>query len=440
MANITTTGASGYPAVLDTRTALTDGAAGDLVVANHPNGLGAAVLAIETELGTDPAGSAVDVKTRLAVALNNDGTVQSTVIAAGTGASVAYSSGVFTVSFSGDGPNFTQNIGLRIDVNAPVANQMRINLLQADLSTPTTTNPVRIAFRASTTTSGAYNTRTATTTTTMVVSGGSTLGFLPGELGRVYIGLVDNSGVPELCVWNSKLTVPATTSSVAARITQLYKPSEVDLQTTTAEGGAGGSDSAATLYSTTARSTVPIRAVGYMDIQTGASAGNWSNNPNTLQLIGPGVKTTGETVQSVATCSYGVTKTGATAIPNDGTIPQIGEGNAFLWATMTHVSPVNITRIESLMMMSNDTTDRLISHVHRNSEANALAMSVTDGDVNVVASTPLTVEVSTVSTGAIGYYMIGGSTSGTTTFNGEGGANRYADAAPSYMKITEVCA
>ena len=73
MANITTTGTTGYPGVIDTRTSLTNGASGDLIVAEHPNGLGAAVLAIENELGTDPAGSVVDVKTRLDVSQNNDG-------------------------------------------------------------------------------------------------------------------------------------------------------------------------------------------------------------------------------------------------------------------------------------------------------------------------------------------------------------------------------
>ena len=35
-----------------------------------------AIIAIETELGTDPAGSLTDVKTRLAVALNDDGTLK----------------------------------------------------------------------------------------------------------------------------------------------------------------------------------------------------------------------------------------------------------------------------------------------------------------------------------------------------------------------------
>lgn len=440
MANITTTGASGYPGVLDTRTALTDGAAGDLVVANHPNGLGAAVLAIETELGTDPAGSAVDVKTRLAVALNNDGTVQSSVIAAGTGASVAYSGGVFTVSFSGDGPNFVQNVGLRIDVNAPVANQMRINLLQADLSTPTTTNPVRIGFAAATPSSGLYNTRTATTTTTLVVTGGSTLGFLPSELGRLYIGLVDNNSVPELCVWNPKVIVASDT---AARVTQLFRPSETELYTTTAEGGAGTADSAATIYSTTARTTLPIRLIGYMDIQTGSTTGNWSNNPNALHLVGPGVKTTGEIVQTVGTATS-VVRTGTTVSVLDGTTPQITEGDPMLWATMTSTSPVNPVRLTSEWngATSANAGSRAILHVHRNSEANALVSCIDWYDAsNAIQQIGFSGVIATSTAAAAGYYLIVGvNQAGTTTMNGEAGASRLGSSIATHLTIEEVCA
>jgi hypothetical protein len=101
MANITTSGTTGYPAVIDTRSTLTDGAGGDEIVANHPNGLGAAVVAIETELGTLPKGSATDLKTRLSQALNNDGTIKSSVIVANTPISVSYAGGIFTLTTTG---------------------------------------------------------------------------------------------------------------------------------------------------------------------------------------------------------------------------------------------------------------------------------------------------------------------------------------------------
>jgi hypothetical protein len=60
-----------YPSSLDAYTPKTDGV--DEVLAAHVNSLQDSVVAIETELGTDPAGSLTDLKTRLAVSLSNAG-------------------------------------------------------------------------------------------------------------------------------------------------------------------------------------------------------------------------------------------------------------------------------------------------------------------------------------------------------------------------------
>jgi len=61
-----------YPGNLDTFT--TKVAKVDLYRADHMNDVQHAIVAVETELGTDPAGTLADLKTRLAVALNDDGT------------------------------------------------------------------------------------------------------------------------------------------------------------------------------------------------------------------------------------------------------------------------------------------------------------------------------------------------------------------------------
>lgn len=60
-----------YPGSLDSFTTKVDNVTD--VLASHVNGLQAAVVTIETELGTDPAGSLTDVKTRLAVSLTDAG-------------------------------------------------------------------------------------------------------------------------------------------------------------------------------------------------------------------------------------------------------------------------------------------------------------------------------------------------------------------------------
>lgn len=50
----------------------------DTYDAQDMNDVQTAIAAVEAELGTDPAGSAADLKTRLAVVLNNDGTLKNT--------------------------------------------------------------------------------------------------------------------------------------------------------------------------------------------------------------------------------------------------------------------------------------------------------------------------------------------------------------------------
>lgn len=76
-----------YPGSLYTPTVVTDNVTS--VLAAHHNDLDDEVLAIETELGTDVAGSKTDLKTRLAVTIADDGTQEyadSTVLTISSGA------------------------------------------------------------------------------------------------------------------------------------------------------------------------------------------------------------------------------------------------------------------------------------------------------------------------------------------------------------------
>ena len=443
MANITTTGTTSFPGAIDTRTTLTDGAAGDQIVANHPNGLGAAVLAIETELGTDPAGTVADVKTRLAVALNDDGTVKSSVIAAGGGAAVSYSSGVFTVSSSPDSPGDSQNTGLEVTANAGVANAMRIRLVQRNGSTPTAANPVRISFKVATASAGpsngTYVVREVTGDTSLTLSSGSSLGTAINETTRVYVAAIDNNGTVELAAYNPKPYVSTTT---AARVTQLFKPSEAATYTTTAEGGAGGADSAATLYSTSARTGIYLRKIAYIDVTMSGTIGQWSNNPTDVTVIGPGTPVTGDVIQEIATHSYAVVRTTTNTVPDDGTIPQIGEGGPGLWATMTHTKSANCLQVDALSLVSNAAAGfAAVTHLHRNSEANAM---VSAGDYGANASQFKTIKLqetfATTTQAAAGYYIIFGADSNTTTFGGVAGANRWGESQPCRLTIREICA
>lgn len=148
------------------------------------------------------------------------------------------------------------NLGLSTSV---AANALTIALKQSDGSTDPSTGAaaVKIGFRSSTATSGAYNQRSVTGALSVVVSSDSTLGTTSAIASYIWIYALDNAGTVELAVSST-----------------LYDAGSI--VTTTAEGGAGAADSATAIYSTTARSNVPIRCIGRL-LSTQATAGTWAS-------------------------------------------------------------------------------------------------------------------------------------------------------------------
>jgi len=86
-----------YPGAIKNFLQLEDGV--DTVVAQHPNERGDEITAIETELGTNVAGSSSDLKTRLAEAIADDGKLKN-----------VYDSGWFAFALSGTYTK-THNLG-----------------------------------------------------------------------------------------------------------------------------------------------------------------------------------------------------------------------------------------------------------------------------------------------------------------------------------------
>ena len=85
---------------------------------------------------------------------------------------------------------------------------------------------------------------------------------------------------------------------------------ETNLISTTAEGGSGAADSANVIYSTTARSNVAYRVIGFIDI-TEATAGTWATAPSTIQGVG------GQALAAMSSLGYG--QTWQTVTRNSGT-------------------------------------------------------------------------------------------------------------------------
>lgn len=133
-----------------------------------------------------------------------------------------------------------------------------------------TLNPTVLDFRSATLGSGTVNQRTISTPISLVISSGSTLGTVSAVASRIVLIAIDNAGSVELAAVNLAGGVNLDETGVIS---------------TTAEGGAGAADSATVIYSTTARTNVPYRVVGYVE-STQATAGTWATAPSTIAGAG----------------------------------------------------------------------------------------------------------------------------------------------------------
>jgi hypothetical protein len=148
-----------------------------------------------------------------------------------------------------------------------------------------TLNPTSLDFRSATLTSGTVVSRLISSAISVVVSSGSTLGTVSATQSRIVVLALDNAGTVELAVVNI---------SGGTNLT------ETGLISTTAEGGAGGADSATVVYSTTARTNLAYRVVGYVE-STQTTAGTWAAAPSTIQGYG------GQALASMSSLGYGQT-------------------------------------------------------------------------------------------------------------------------------------
>ena len=131
-----------------------------------------------------------------------------------------------------------------------------------------TLNPTVLDFRSTPLTSGTVNTRTIATAISVVVPSTATLGTVSATQSRIVVLALDNAGTIELAVVN---------------ISGGTNLDETTLISTTAIAAA--SNSATVVYSTTARTSLPFRVVGYVE-STQATAGTWATAPSTIQGYG----------------------------------------------------------------------------------------------------------------------------------------------------------
>lgn len=146
-----------------------------------------------------------------------------------------------------------------------------------------TLNPTVLDFRDATLTTGTTNTRTVAAAISVVVPDTATLGTTNATAARLALLAIDNAGTVELAVVN---------------LAGGNNLDETTLISTTAIST--GADSANVIYSTSARTNVPFRVVGFIDI-TEATAGAWATAPTTVQGAG------GNAAAAMMSLGYGQT-------------------------------------------------------------------------------------------------------------------------------------
>ena len=160
-----------------------------------------------------------------------------------------------------------------------------------------TLNPTILNFRNTPLTSGTINTRTVATAISVVVPSTATLGTVSAQQSRLVLLALDNAGTVELAVVN---------------IAGGNNLDETTLISTTAISAAA--TAANVVYSTTARTSLPFRVVGYVE-STQATAGTWATAPSTIQGQG------GQALAAMSSLGYGqtwqvVTRTAGTTYYN----------------------------------------------------------------------------------------------------------------------------
>lgn len=310
------------------------------------------------------------------------------------------------------------------------SNALTIALTTMAGTDPTASDVVSIPFRAGTATNSVINVRSVSSALSVVVSAGSTLGFSASQISRIYVVALDNAGTVELGVYHPL----SGTTLIPLNESQFYS--------TTAEGGAGGADSAQVIYSTTARSTVPITVLGFVDIQTGGTAGNWSNSPIHVQLLTTSTPRSGSVVQRLVSADTAAAN-GTTVIPVDNSIPQSGEGTQFMSLAITPRHAADLLLITHVGQYASSVAgnDPITVALFQDSTANALAATATSkavaGDMITI---PLMYMMQAGTTSATTFKIRAGSeTAGTTYFNSENGGTRvFGGVAGSGLAITEI--
>jgi hypothetical protein len=289
---------------------------------------------------------------------------------------------------------------------------------------PSATDPVYFIVPSIT---GGYNVRTVTAATSIVVSAGSTLGATSATAFRIWGAAFDDAGTIRLGVSNR------STSSAIFPIASWTTVSS------TAEGGAGGADTAGVWYTGTSVTSKPFVVLFLADYDSGVTTGNYAVSPDRLMLWNQSMPLPGQIIQSVKS-QTGAVATGTTTLPADDTIPQITEGDQYLSQAITPVSKQNLLNIRSVTYSASSAAGTLAQALFQDATANALAVGmkhISDANSALVHTLEHQMLANTTSSTTLRIRM-GQQNAATNTFNGASSARLYGGVLASHLTIEEI--
>jgi hypothetical protein len=293
---------------------------------------------------------------------------------------------------------------------------------------PQASDPVYGIFRNATAATGNFVVRTLTAALSVTISSGSTAGFSSATAGRLWVVLFDDGGTLRLGAINARSG------------TNIYPLSAWGIASSTAEGGAGGADSAHTFYTTAGVTSKAYVVVGYMTWETGlTTAGTWDAGPTRIHLFDVTTPLPGAEIQSQYNFT-GAMSTGATALTKNDNIPQNTAGNEFITHSITPTSAANVLRVDGLVEVTNGSNSDLGAALFQDSTAAALTAMFHIINTDTGGPIPLKHHKVAGTTSSTTFKIRAGAGGGTTTFNGSNGVRVYGGVMNSYLGIQEVMA
>lgn len=262
------------------------------------------------------------------------------------GFGLALAGGSFSISSTQPPYPFDEPVNMALTASVG-SNALTINMVGANGSALSATNPVLAPFRSTTIAGGAPVWTAITTATTLTVPNGAALGTSNNVPFRVWIFLTYNSGAPQLGV------------AVCSAATTIYPCTgwQTSLKTTITLNSSSGS--AGVLYVPSGVSNDSVRIIGYAEFASGlTTAGTWASAPTQLQLFGPGIAKPGDVVQTI------VSSTTTPGTTTSATFAALATGQS---QAITPTSSVNFIRVFAEGSMSAGSANNVFLQLARGS-------------------------------------------------------------------------